>query len=64
MASATTCRRPECGLPRYHPGDRSIFTNLADHVLAAKRLQDDDTPVPVLTKGKTDTGRGGGAAGR
>ena len=27
------------------------------HVLAAKRLQGDDTPVPALAKGKTDTGR-------
>ncbi len=27
------------------------------HVLAAKRLHGDDTPVPVLAKGKTDTAR-------
>ena len=27
------------------------------HVLAAERLREDDTPVPVLAKGKTDTGR-------
>ena len=27
------------------------------HVLAADRLQGDDTPVPVLAKGKTDTAR-------
>ena len=27
------------------------------HVLAADRLHGDDTPVPVLAKGKTDTGR-------
>ena len=27
------------------------------HVLAAERLHADDTPVPVLAKGKTDTGR-------
>ena len=27
------------------------------HVLAAERLHGDDTPVPVLAKGKTDTGR-------
>ena len=27
------------------------------HVFAAERLHGDDTPVPVLAKGKTDTGR-------
>lgn len=27
------------------------------HVMAAERLHGDDTPVPVLAKGKTDTGR-------
>ena len=27
------------------------------HLLAADRLQGDDTPVPVLAKGKTDTAR-------
>lgn len=30
---------------------------IAVHVLAAERLHGDDTPVPVLAKGKTDTGR-------
>ena len=30
---------------------------IAAHVLAAERLHGDDTPVPVLAKGKTDKGR-------
>ena len=30
---------------------------IAAHVLAAERLHGDDTPVPVLARGKTDTGR-------
>ncbi|MDA4835780.1 IS66 family transposase, partial [Enterobacter hormaechei] len=30
---------------------------VADHVLGAGRLHGDDTTVPVLAKGKTDTGR-------
>ena len=30
---------------------------IAAHVLAAERLHGDDTPVPVLATGKTDTGR-------
>jgi transposase len=30
---------------------------IRDHVLAAERLHADDTPVPVLAKGKTRTGR-------
>ena len=30
---------------------------IAAHVLASDRLHGDDTPVPVLAKGKTDTGR-------
>ena len=30
---------------------------IAAHVLAAGRLHGDDTPVPVLAKGRTDTGR-------
>ena len=30
---------------------------IAAHVLAASRLHGDDTPVPVLAKGKTDTAR-------
>ena len=30
---------------------------IADHVLAAERLHGDDTPVPVLAKGKCATGR-------
>jgi transposase len=34
-----------------------LFTRLEVHVLAAARLHGDDTTVPVLAKGKTDTGR-------
>jgi len=34
-----------------------IFQLLEAHVFAAERLHGDDTPVPVLAKGKTDTGR-------
>jgi transposase len=34
-----------------------IFRRLEAHVLAAERLHGDDTTVPVLAKGKTDTGR-------
>jgi transposase len=34
-----------------------IFQGIAAHVLAAARLHGDDTTVPVLAKGKTDTGR-------
>jgi hypothetical protein len=34
-----------------------LFRRLAAHVLAAERLHGDDTTVPVLAKGKTDTGR-------
>ncbi len=34
-----------------------IFKRLEAHVLAAERLHGDDTTVPVLAKGKTDTGR-------
>ena len=34
-----------------------IFRRLEAHVLAAGRLHGDDTTVPVLAKGKTDTGR-------
>jgi transposase len=30
---------------------------IAAHAMAAERLHGDDTPVPVLAKGKTDTGR-------
>ena len=36
---------------------RPIFERLEAHVLAAERLHGDDTTVPVLAKGKTDTGR-------
>jgi len=36
---------------------RPLFERLEAHVLAAQRLHADDTPVPVLAKGKTDTGR-------
>ena len=34
-----------------------IFQRLEAHVFAAERLHGDDTTVPVLAKGKTDTGR-------
>lgn len=34
-----------------------LFERLPAHVLAAERLHGDDTTVPVLAKGKTDTGR-------
>ncbi len=34
-----------------------IFDRIEAHVLAAERLHGDDTKVPVLAKGKTDTGR-------
>ncbi len=36
---------------------RPLHDLIASHVLAAERLHGDDTPVPVLAKGKTDTGR-------
>jgi transposase len=35
----------------------SLHNRIATHVLAAERLHGDDTPVPVLAKGRTDTGR-------
>jgi transposase len=34
-----------------------LFHRIETHVLAAARLHGDDTPVPILAKGKTDTGR-------
>jgi transposase len=34
-----------------------ILKRIEAHVFAAERLHGDDTPVPVLAKGKTDTGR-------
>jgi transposase len=34
-----------------------LFERLQQHVLAADRLHADDTTIPVLAKGKTDTGR-------
>jgi len=34
-----------------------LFQRLEAHVMAAERLHTDDTTVPVLAKGKTDTGR-------
>jgi transposase len=34
-----------------------LSDRIAAHVLRAQRLHGDDTPVPVLAKGKTDTGR-------
>jgi transposase len=36
---------------------RPLHDLIAAHVLAAERLHGDDTPVPVLAKGRTDTGR-------
>ena len=36
---------------------RPLHNLIAAHVMAAERLHGDDTPVPVLAKGKTDTGR-------
>ncbi|MDN5932620.1 MAG: IS66 family transposase [Pseudonocardia sp.] len=34
-----------------------LHDRIAAHALGAERLHGDDTPVPVLAKGKTDTGR-------
>src|SRR3546814_17539255 len=34
-----------------------LYRRIEAHVLAAGRLHGDDTTVPVLAKGKTDTGR-------
>ena len=34
-----------------------LLRRVARHVFAAERLHGDDTTVPVLAKGKTDTGR-------
>ena len=36
---------------------RPLHDLIAAHVLAAERLHGDDTPVPVLARGKTATGR-------
>ena len=36
---------------------RPLHDLIAAHVLAAERLHGDDTPVPVLARGKTDTAR-------
>jgi len=36
---------------------RPLHDLIASHVMAAERLHGDDTPVPVLAKGKTDKGR-------
>ncbi|MFH1517525.1 MAG: IS66 family transposase [Pseudomonadota bacterium] len=36
---------------------KPIHSLIAAHVLAAERLHGDDTTVPILAKGKTDTGR-------
>ena len=36
---------------------RPLHDLIADHVLAAERLHGDDTPVPVLARGKCATGR-------
>jgi transposase len=36
---------------------RPIFDLIEAHVLAAERLHGDDTEIPILAKGKTDTGR-------
>lgn len=36
---------------------RPLHTLIENHVLSAERLHGDDTTVPILAKGKTDTGR-------
>ena len=36
---------------------KPLHDPIADHVLAAERLHGDDTPVPVLARGKCATGR-------
>ena len=36
---------------------RPLHALIEDHVLSAERLHGDDTTVPILAKGKTDTGR-------
>src|SRR5688500_9857827 len=36
---------------------KPVHALIETHVLAAERLHGDDTPVPILAKGKTDTGR-------
>jgi len=36
---------------------RPLHSLIEQHVMAADRLHGDDTPVPILAKGKTDTGR-------
>ena len=36
---------------------KPIYSLIEAHVLAAERLHGDDTTVPILAKGKTDTGR-------
>jgi transposase len=36
---------------------RPLYALIEPHVLAAKRLHGDDTTVPILAKGKTETGR-------
>ncbi len=36
---------------------RPVYDFIVSHVLSAERLHGDDTTVPVLAKGKTDTGR-------
>ncbi len=36
---------------------KPVHSLIEAHVLAAERLHGDDTTVPVLAKGKTDTGR-------
>jgi transposase len=40
---------------------RPLYDLIRGHVLAAERVHGDDTPVPVLAKGRTRTGRVGGA---
>ena len=36
---------------------RPLHNLIEQHAMAAERLHGDDTPVPILAKGKTDTGR-------
>ncbi len=37
--------------------EKWLVKRIEAHVLSAERLHGDDTTVPVLAKGKTDTGR-------
>ena len=56
-ASISASRRSPTRSAPAPPRWRRCTTLIAAHVLAAERLHGDDTTVPVLAKGKTDTGR-------